>query len=80
LVLSIPYSEGWNAYVDGEKASIYKANVMYMALALDKGDHTISLVYTTPYLKVGMVISFISLVVFIGIIIFYKFANNKEKL
>ncbi len=80
LVLSIPYSKGWNAYVDGEKANIYKANVMYMALALDKGDHTISLVYTTPYLKVGLVISFISLVVFIGIIIFYKFANNKEKL
>ena len=51
LVFSIPYSEGWTAYVDGEKTEIQEANTMYMALELPKGEHEIRLVYSTPYLK-----------------------------
>ena len=31
LVLAIPYSKGFTAYVDGEKAELKKANTMYMA-------------------------------------------------
>ena len=34
LVLSIPYSGGFRAYVDGKEAGIKKANTMYMACLL----------------------------------------------
>ncbi|KIR02155.1 hypothetical protein P261_00969 [Lachnospiraceae bacterium TWA4] len=48
LCLSVPYSKGWTAYVDGQKAEIIRTNTMYMGLLLDKGKHTIELKYCTP--------------------------------
>ena len=48
LVLQIPYSEGWSAYLDGEKVSLYRANTMYMGLEVPAGTHTFELRYVTP--------------------------------
>ena len=53
LCIGVPYSKGWSAYVDGEKTQLLRANTMFSALALDKGNHDIQLVYSTPYLKTG---------------------------
>lgn len=53
LFLSIPYSSGWTAYVDGKEAEIMKANYAYMALELDAGEHEIELRYDTPGMKLG---------------------------
>jgi len=58
LCLNIPYSAGWSAAVDGESAKIYRANEMYLALALEEGEHEIKLIYRTPGLKAGAWISF----------------------
>lgn len=57
LVLSIPYSSGWTAYVDGKETGILKANYAFMALDLDAGDHEIKLYYHTPGIKAGFCIS-----------------------
>lgn len=57
LHLAIPYSKGWRAYVDGRETKLYRANVMYMALDLDAGRHSVRLAYHTPWLKEGMYIS-----------------------
>lgn len=82
LCLSVPYNTGWTAYVDGKETEILKANTMYMALPLTKGKHTIKLVYTTPYIMEGAVISLISLTVFVAlwIIIKRKFKNKQVKI
>ena len=61
LCLSIPYSKGWTALVDGEPVSIYQANTMYMALPLETGTHTIELNYITPGLKPGFLITTIGI-------------------
>lgn len=60
LCLPIPYSDGWEALVDGKKVDLYKANLMYMALELDAGSHNILLKYHTPFLKAGTCISVLS--------------------
>lgn len=57
LCLSIPYAKGWSAYVDGKEAALYQANVAYMALDLDAGVHSVTLVYHTPLRKAGLCIS-----------------------
>ncbi len=64
LVFSIPYSEGWSAYVDGEKKELMEANVMYMGLELDKGDHDIELRYETPYLRKGACLTVVGIIMF----------------
>jgi uncharacterized membrane protein YfhO/putative flippase GtrA len=67
LCFSIPYSKGWTAYVDGEEATLYQANVKNMALSLDEGTHDIVLTYHTPYLKLGVLVSVGGFVIFIVI-------------
>ena len=61
LCLSIPYSEGWSATVDGEEAELLQANIRHMALALDAGDHEIRLHYRTPLQREGAVLSLMGL-------------------
>ncbi len=61
LLLTIPYSTGWSATVDGKKQDILKANTAWMALDLEPGTHEITLKYRTPGLTAGMIISGISL-------------------
>ena len=53
LCLTIPYSTGWTAYVDGNKTKIYQANSMYIGLPLEAGTHEIELVYKTPGAQAG---------------------------
>lgn len=53
LCLSIPYSKGWTATVDGKPARIYQANSMFMGLPLEAGTHEIELRYKTPGSKIG---------------------------
>lgn len=67
LCFSIPYSTGWTAYVDGEETTLYRANVKNMALVLDAGVHDVTLVYHTPYLRIGAGISILG---FISVILF----------
>lgn len=65
LVLSVPYSEGFTAYVDGKETKLQKANTMFMALELEAGEHEIRLTYCTPWLKTGMALSALGLLVYI---------------
>jgi len=53
LCLSIPWSKGWTAQVDGKKADIMRANEMYMAVYLPAGEHEVVLHYRTPGLAAG---------------------------
>ena len=76
MVLGIPYSKGWSAEVDGKDAVLKRANVLYSALELPKGEHRIALAYRTPYLSQGMLVSGISLIMFLTIVCHYQ---RKEK-
>ena len=63
LQFSIPYSKGWTATVDGLKAPVYKSDIMYMALLLEPGQHEITLAYETPYLRAGIYVSLLTLMI-----------------
>lgn len=78
LCFSIPYSTGWKAFVDGEKAELYQANIQYMAIPLTEGEHAIELIYETPFLKEGICIFTFVLLGFIGIVILYQRRKNNS--
>ena len=65
LVLSIPYQNGWTAYVDGQKTEIEKANLMYMGIWLEPGGHTIELRYRMPGMRIGVGVSIAAFLIFI---------------
>lgn len=53
LVVQLPYSRGWQAFVDGEPAEILRADTAFIGLALTPGSHTVTLRYKTPGLAAG---------------------------
>lgn len=57
LCFSLPYSKGWTCYVDGQKTELLQANIMYMAVPLETGEHHICLTYLPYGFRVGMGIS-----------------------
>ena len=75
LFISIPYSEGWSAYVDSEKTKIYRANEGFMAIKLGSGDHFVEFKYNRPYQELSYVISSISAIV----TVIYLFKIRKRK-
>lgn len=79
LLLSIPYSDGWTAYVDGKKVDILRANTMFSALELKAGKHKIRLHYTTPGLKIGIALSGLGFAVFIAILVVSIVSRKKRK-
>lgn len=80
LCLSVPYSAGWSATVDGEEVQLLNANSMYMAIPLTAGTHKISLSYKTPFVSVGVSVSMISFGIFIGMATAYISIRKKRKL
>ena len=65
LVVSLPYQNGWTAYVDGKEARIVRANYQYMGIHIPAGKHSVKLVYALPGRKLGFLVSGLGLAVFI---------------
>lgn len=74
LFLSVPYSTGWRAWVDGESAELKRANTFGMALELSEGKHQVTLAYRTPYLLPGAILSALGCICFF---VFFLY-NRKE--
>ena len=72
LCMSIPYSKGWSATVDGQKAEILCGNYMFMAVPLTEGHHEIEFEYCSPGLKLGIAVSIASWAIFLIHIIRYR--------
>jgi len=77
LCMSIPYSKGWSARVDGETVEILRGNYMFMALPLTSGYHEIEFTYWTPGIRLGGILSMISWVVLVVMIICYRYKKGK---
>lgn len=68
LVMSLPYSSGWSAELDGRKADIIRANYGFSALCITPGDHTVTLRYSTPGIKAGAALSALGLLILLIIL------------
>lgn len=72
LVVTIPKTDGWTAYVDGKEQEILTANIMFMGLELEPGHHDIRFVYHTPGLRLGFAISVVTLVGICAVWVFQR--------
>lgn len=78
LCFSIPYSVGWEIYVDGKKETIKRANVMMMAVKLNKGVHSIRLTYTNPIKKFSYIATIAGILLLL-IELFFYFTLNRQR-
>lgn len=70
LFLSVPYSEGWSAWVDGKKQQPVRINIGFMGLLLEKGDHKVELSFTPPLFFLGTIITLFSLLLYFVLILY----------
>ena len=78
MFFSIPYSEGWTAYVDGRKTEIEKANIGFMAFPVEAGSHGILLVYHAPGSLTGRLIAVSGWIIF-GILLIVGKNERRNK-
>ena len=75
--LTIPFDKGWKAIVDGKETKLMQADIMYMMLPLEEGEHEIELCYSNPFINIGMALSAIGI---IGVIICIAGNHVKRKM
>jgi len=80
LFLTIPYSEGWTAYVDGQATQIESVGDALMGINLSAGHHTIKLKYAPQGIGAGVAIALVSTVATIALAILpNKMKKTKKK-
>ena len=65
LFLTIPYSEGWCAWVDGVQAEIAPVNDALMSIKMDAGKHDVRIEYIPAGFKPGALITCVSVFVIV---------------
>lgn len=75
LQFSTMYNNGWKVYVDGKEVKTLKANKYFLGIEVEKGSHVVKLEYNNPYIIYGMIITVISIGIFVITIIY----NKKKK-
>lgn len=80
LLTTIPYEDGWEAWVDGEKTELVSYQDAFLSIPLTSGTHTIELNFTPPGLKAGIACSCAGILCFIVLaFIMTRKKNNTEK-
>ncbi len=62
LFLSDTYYPGWEAYVDGKKVPIYRANISFRAIFVPKGSHLVEFKYRPLSFYLGLLLSLSGLI------------------
>ncbi|MCI8386897.1 MAG: YfhO family protein [Clostridiales bacterium] len=78
FLLTIPYDEGWNVYIDGEKVETFEVLDSLTAIELTPGEHTVSMKYFPKCYTYGITISICSLALFL-IILVLDFILHRRK-
>lgn len=80
VFVSIPYSAGWSATIDGAPIEIEKANVGFMAVEIDGEEHEIHFSYVMPGFRVGAACSGVAFFVIVVIeVLWFRRTRHKQK-
>ncbi len=82
IYFTVPYDNGWTALIDGKETDIITSGGM-MLLPVSSGNHNIEFIYHTPGFKSGVIISSVSIGLFILSILmeslYKKFPKKRMK-
>ena len=76
ILFTIPNDKGWKIKVDGKEAQIKETLGALMSVEVEKGEHEITLEYTLPGLKLGIMLTSLGVIIFACIIVMSKKNKN----
>ncbi|MBD5136814.1 MAG: YfhO family protein [Lachnospiraceae bacterium] len=79
LYTSIPYDNGWTAYVDGEETKTKSLEGALLGISLNSGTHTIELKYSPEGLNLGISISILSIIAFVSLVVLDYNKKKRER-
>ena len=65
LMVMIPYEDGWEARVDGNKAPIVRTNYGFQGVYLTAGSHSVSFTYHCPLFREGAAVTLAGCLIFV---------------
>lgn len=77
FVTSIPYQNGYTAYIDGNQTDISLVNTAFIGFPLEAGKHEITICFFPPGKRIAAIISLIA--IFVYLIILIKERKHHEK-
>lgn len=78
VFFSVPYESGWSATVNGEPVQVEQVSVGFMAVKVPAGESTIVFTYETPGLKIGALISLISVLLLALYLLCARFFRRRQ--
>jgi hypothetical protein len=78
LVLSEVYYPGWNAYVDGEKVEIRRADHLLRAIPVPAGEHTVELRYEPWTLRAGTALSLFTAAALVALVALAVISRRRD--
>lgn len=79
LVLNDSFYPGWRASVDGKPTTIYRANGLVRMVPVPAGTHTVEFVYEPMSVKIGALVSVVSLLLIGGVLVLDLYRDRKRK-
>lgn len=79
LQVSIPYEEGWVAYVNGAEQEVLNS-MDYLAVEIPEGEVEVELVYHTPLLRESVIIVVVLLIGYVIVDVMVKRYKNKKNI
>ncbi len=79
LFTSIPYDENWHIQADGNETETFPVlNGAFLACRLPVGEHEIRMYYDNKFIKTGAIVSFMGILLLLGMVIYEKKHSLKE--
>ena len=72
MFFSIPFDDGWHAYVNGEEKALKKVDYGFTGLMLEPGMHHIELKYIPPMSRAGWIGFALGLIALVGLLRYGK--------
>lgn len=77
LVLTDQYFPGWQVYVDGERRSLEKTNLIFRGVALEAGEHEVLFRFESQSVQRGALISIAALFALMGLALYGLFFSSR---
>jgi hypothetical protein len=77
LVMTDTNYPGWKAFIDGNETKVYTANYIFRAIYLPRGSHNVEFRFNPLSFRIGLWISMLSIVGFIGVA-FFSFCTKRQ--
>ena len=78
FLLTIPFDEGWHILIDGEETESFEVLGSLTGVELTPGEHTVHMYYFPWAVKYGLIISGVSLALFL-LIVAAEFAHKRRR-